>query len=630
MSLTTGQILQGRYHIISHLGKGGMGTVYQAQDMRLNRRLVAVKEFDPAQLPPNDRQIALQAFQQEAEILAGLNHPGLTAVYDYFLENNRSYLVMEFVNGETLQQAWERLGRRFAEAQVVTWTRELCDVLSYLHSQQPPVIFRDLKPGNIMVQPNGHLKLIDFGIARHFTPGKTSDTTKFGTPGYAAPEQYGHGQTDARSDIYALGVVTYQLLTGHDPTQTPFHLPPISQLAPQVSPPISQAVMQAVEIDPAKRPSTAPLFCQMLSVAGPGSAVKRTMGRWMGAAVLLVLGTSVLLRLFIVNLANGATTSAQANYDSTTSSFAGVVTETTTAAATIIATTTATETAVPPTITPESTVTLDAGTRRVINDDELRQVFVPAGEFFMGSDAGNTDEGPVHAVYLDTYWIDQMEVTNTQFAGFVAAAGYETTAESTGRGWIYDGGWRVVNGANWHHPQGPGSSIDNLANHPVVQVSWYDAQAYCVWYGRRLPTEAEWEKAARGADQRLYPWGNTFDGARLNFCDVNCSESWADIGVNDGYAITAPVGSYPAGASIYGALDMVGNAWEWVADWYGGDYYTSAPYENPIGPVNGQRKVLRGGSWQFSNMFTRTIDREVSIPGDYNDSIGFRCAQDGP
>jgi serine/threonine protein kinase len=264
MTLSTGQILQSRYYITSHIGKGGMGTVYQAQDTRLNNRLVAVKELDPAQLPSGDQQLALQAFQQESAILARLSHPGLTAVHDYFLENNKSYLVMEFVQGETLQQAWERMGRRFMEPQVVAWAQELCDVLGYLHSQQPPVIFRDLKPGNIMVQPNGRLKLIDFGIARHFTPGKTSDTVKFGTPGYAAPEQYGQGQTDARSDVYALGVVAHQLLTGHDPTQTPFHLPPIEQLAPQVSAPVGRAVTQALEMDPAKRPFTIQSFSTAL------------------------------------------------------------------------------------------------------------------------------------------------------------------------------------------------------------------------------------------------------------------------------------------------------------------------------------------------------------------------------
>ena len=126
MSLTAGQILQGRYHVLSHIGQGGMGAVYRAQDIRLGNRLVAIKEFDPSQLPPTDRQIALQAFQQEAAILSRISHPGLTAVHDYFLENNNFYLVMEFVEGETLQKAWEQIGRRFTEVQVVDWLQELC------------------------------------------------------------------------------------------------------------------------------------------------------------------------------------------------------------------------------------------------------------------------------------------------------------------------------------------------------------------------------------------------------------------------------------------------------------------------------------------------------------------------
>jgi serine/threonine protein kinase len=300
--LSTGQILQQRYHIVSHLGKGGMGTVYQAQDMRLNNRPVAVKELDPAQLPPASQQTALQAFQREAAILAGLSHPGLTTVYDYFLENNKFYLVMELVEGETMQQAWERMGRRFAETQVVLWAQELSEVLHYLHSQHPPVIFRDLKPDNIMVQPNGRLKLIDFGIARHFTPGKSNDTTTFGTPGYAAPEQYGRGQTDARSDLYALGIVTHQLLTGHDPTTTPFQLPPIEQTAPQISPSVKQIVMQALEIDPARRPSSAAAFSTALQAStlppdtiARNKSVQTIWNLGLVAALLLLLTSGVWL-----------------------------------------------------------------------------------------------------------------------------------------------------------------------------------------------------------------------------------------------------------------------------------------------------------------------------------------------
>jgi serine/threonine protein kinase len=297
MSLQTGQILQQRYHIVSHVGQGGMGAVYQAQDSRLGNRLVAVKEFDPAQpqLSAQDRQAALQAFQQEAAILSGLSHPGLTAVYDYFLENNKFYLVMEFVQGETLALAWRRAGQRFAEAQVVAWAEELCAVLGYLHGQQPPVIFRDLKPDNIIVQPNGRLKLIDFGIARHFTPGKTSDTTKFGTPGYAAPEQYGQGQTDARSDIYALGVVMHQLLTGYDPAGTPFNLPPLDQVAPHVSPAVRQTITQAIAMQPDERPSTVQAFSAALrpSTTTAAATVKNKLGlpvwAWGLLAVTLLL-----------------------------------------------------------------------------------------------------------------------------------------------------------------------------------------------------------------------------------------------------------------------------------------------------------------------------------------------------
>jgi serine/threonine protein kinase len=218
----------------------------------------------------------LQAFQQEAVILAGLNHPGLTAVHDYFVENGSFYLVMEFVQGETLQQAWERAGRRFNETQVVAWAQQLCEVLTYLHRQQPPIVFRDLKPANIMLQPDGRLKLIDFGIARQFDPSKTSDTVKFGTPGYAAPEQYGRGQTDARSDLYALGIVLHQLLSGCEPTITPFSLPDIGTFSTFVSPQVVHAIRQATQMDMARRPPTAQVFCAALQSGAPTIKIKTT------------------------------------------------------------------------------------------------------------------------------------------------------------------------------------------------------------------------------------------------------------------------------------------------------------------------------------------------------------------
>lgn len=254
--LSINAILQNRYRLVGLLGRGGMGSVYLAEDMHLGGRRVAVKEMNPVNLPSQDRSWALDAFRQEAHMLAQLSHPGLTAVMDYFPQNGLIYLVMEYVPGESLEKVWEKAGGRFPEAQVVTWAEQLCDVLAYLHTQQPAVIFRDLKPSNIMVQPDGRLKLIDFGIARYFKPGQTRDTVPLGTPGYAPPEQHGQGQADPRSDVYALGAVLHQLLTGHDPAHTPFHLPPLKSLNPGVSTRVSAAVTQALQLDPQQRPAT--------------------------------------------------------------------------------------------------------------------------------------------------------------------------------------------------------------------------------------------------------------------------------------------------------------------------------------------------------------------------------------
>ena len=247
-------VLQDRYVVMQKLGQGGMGAVYRAGDRRLSTVNWAVKEMSQSAISgPLERQQARDAFRHEAEMLAALNHPNLPRVTDHFEQDGKAYLVMEYVPGETLLSFLMREGLPQPQARVFEWARQLCDALDYLHTQRPPIIFRDLKPANIMLTPNGQVKLIDFGIARLFKPGQAKDTQAFGTIGYSAPEQYGKGQTDARSDVYSLGVLLHQLLTGYDPTNTPFRLPPASQVNLNLPQQLSDALSAATDSDPDRR-----------------------------------------------------------------------------------------------------------------------------------------------------------------------------------------------------------------------------------------------------------------------------------------------------------------------------------------------------------------------------------------
>nr|WP_238530526.1 serine/threonine-protein kinase [Oscillochloris trichoides] len=266
--------LQGRYELTKKLGQGGMGSVYLAADRRLSTVRWAVKEMsDAAITSPLERQQAGDAFRQEAELLARLSHPNLPRVTDHFEEDGKNYLVMEFVPGETLLDYCKRNPLPRPLNEVLGWAGQLCDVLSYLHNQRPPVIFRDLKPANIILTPDGTLKLIDFGIARLFKPGQNRDTQAYGTMGYSAPEQYGRGQTDARSDIYSMGVLLHQLLTGFDPAAAPFRLPPASQVNPSIPAGISAALERATNNDPEQRFGSVEELRQAL--IGSGQLVQR-------------------------------------------------------------------------------------------------------------------------------------------------------------------------------------------------------------------------------------------------------------------------------------------------------------------------------------------------------------------
>jgi len=654
-------LLQDKYRITRLLGRGGYGAVYYAEQLHLGNAPCAAKELlpDPNATPAQEQQAAAQ-FQFEANVLARLSDPALPKVTDSFKESGRYYLVMEYVEGETLEDFLARAGKPLPEAQVLAWAAQLCDALTYLHTRQPnPVIHRDIKPANIKITPDGKLKLIDFGIAKLMALGAgTATAARAVSPPYSPMEQYGTG-TDARSDIYALGVTLYQLLTNSLPPKGPDRmtraLTPPRQLNPGLSANTEAVILKAIAVMPAARfqstvemkralsaprvqttfpiqPPAPPPYTPPIPQTVPAGVVKRqntsvefllriigmfifailgwrigdefgSMGDALRYIILLalvgaalgflvtpwitirlyvwarraiplaivgaVIGVGVLFALgaFMLNFLR-APAPTPTLVPPTLSTRATSVPPVATPVVIVV-----TATPIPtPTFTPTPLVTPTprAGQTRILTDG-APMVFVPAGEFTMG-------ENPVHSVYLDAFWIDRFEVTNALYKNCVDAGKCSAPSDTSS----------ATRSSYYGNSQ--------YDNYPVIFVSWNDANTYCQWVGKRLPTEAEWEKAARGTDGRIFPWGNTFDKNLVN----------SDEGTKHD---TTAVGSYPSNASPYGALDMAGNVEEWVADWIGSG------------------RVVRGGSWTSVQNLVRASTRYGYTPDLRHDNVGFRCAQ---
>ena len=603
----------GKYEILAELGRGGFGTVYQARDLTLERT-VALKVLHP-QLAADLEFV--RHFQREAKSLASLEHPYILPVYEFNQADGLYYIAMRYLPGGSLADRLSSQGP-LPEGEVLAIARQLVAGLQYAHGQG--MTHCDIKPNNILFDGLGNVLISDFGLARAAQTKSSASSSMMsaaaGTPSYMPPEMWDEKAVTSAVDQYSLACVLSEALTGKklfDGETTPRimmkHFQPLVQ--PEGIPTGWRAVLaKALSREPGDRyPNLATMLADLESSKAQ-ITLKSTLPAtpWKGALkpILLGIGLFFLFAIFLLWWGNRArptppvtqpiptatTLPVNAPIDTPVIQPTDLPSESATNVPTLAppSAPTSLPTSTSTTI-PTSSPTPGYGETRVREKDGMLQIYVPAGTFTMGREMGETDEKPVHEVYLDGYWIDKFEVTQAQ---------YEQCS---------DAGACDYNNSNR-------SRQPSYADHPAVYVTWAQANAYCLWAGGRLPTEAEWEKAARGdKDTRSFPWGEGLDPAKANFVGVRGD--------------TAPVGSYPDGASPYGVLDMAGNVWEWVMDWYAADYYANSPESNPTGPSDGFYHVIRGGSWVFYTDYLRVFSRYRGDPDTAVTYFGFRCVTTG-
>jgi serine/threonine-protein kinase len=652
----------GRYELLAELGRGAMGVVYKARDPKIDR-WVALKVIGPVEGPDAaEVQQRRDRFQREARAAGRLSHPNIVTVHDVGEDQGRVFLVMEFIEGQTLDQIL-RTRRRLPLDEALTIGEQVALALDHAHRHA--IVHRDVKPANILLSRDGVVKVTDFGIARFSGTELTRTRHIPGTPSYMSPEQVAGLPVDGRSDIFALGTVLYELLSGErafpgetlhtvlyrivheDPT-------PLRRLNPAFSAGLEACLQKALAKDPADRHARAADVARDLrAAAGPAlrpadaaTAVTlkvpipppaRLRGHrrspwlpWLVAGGLAVAALVITLAVWLrpqdrsrapgpapppSRAAGEEAARAKAPGDETAHLKAAEEDARRRAEADRLAAErkrieeekarlarqqaaldaerkkaadeAARQKPAEPEARPSSAATIQRRGR-----DNAEMVYIPAGTFTMGDTHGDgeSDERPPHRITLQAFWLERTEVTNAQFAPFARRA----REAGIGRG----GEWQMEQGRDLH---------------PVVHVPWRVAVAYCRWAGKRLPTEAEWEYAARGTDGRTYPWGTAWEDNRARFSG------------NHGGQATSPVGSYPRGASPFGILDMAGNVWEWVSS-----LYKPYPYVATDGredPAMAGRHVVRGGSWFLNPWDLRSANRDFGEPGYRSAYIGFRCAQ---
>ncbi len=677
MPLNPDQVLQSRYAVQVLLHQGGMGAVYRAYDRALNCT-VAVKERTPdLNANPEALAQARQQFQREAMVLAGLSHPNLPRVTNYFSLAGNEYLVMDFVEGPSLEVLLAQQGVA-AEDRVTDWTGQLLDALAYIHSRQ--VIHRDIKPGNIILRPDGSIALVDFGLVKLIDPNDPRTLTALrgiGTAEYAPLEQYGanFGHTDARSDIYSLGATLYHLLTGRAPLPVHERLANARSFAapralnPDISTHAEAVVLKAMEIYPQSRFQSAAEMKQALVPPAPPRAISPEMagrvgrsldvvapmpytlpprapdvnkrrgppawlvaGLGLGIIAFILLASVVALALYLSGRAASPPASiialttatrlarptvsqgpaAQVEYPTAPPVLATALPATPSIRAPV-----ATSSSVQPSATGVASAVPAVRTIAAPAPSPLSSplapadsaISIPAGDFWMGKVDADTmtaaDENPGHLVFVSAFWIDKYEVSNGQYFKCVEA-----------------GKCQVPAGAFSPQSQNEAYGKPGMEEFPVVTVSQYMASDYCKWVGKRLPTEAEWEKAARGNTQWVFPWGNQWDGYRAN---AGKNETGPEV-----------ITSYPNGCSPYGVCNVVGNVAEWIADNYGSTWYFDSTTKNLVrDPVFWSQSPapqfnVRGGSFRSPTADAR-VSKRSSAKGENNQmhDVGFRCVKDG-
>ncbi|HID62117.1 MAG TPA: hypothetical protein EYP49_05175 [Anaerolineae bacterium] len=645
----------GKYKILKEIGRGGFAVVYKALDTTLNRT-VALKVLTAP--PPGDPTF-LERFWREAQTAANLKHPNIVAIYEVAEFEGRYCLAMEFLPGRTLAQVLQEEGA-LPPKQVAEITQQLTSALDYAHARG--FVHRDIKPSNVIVDDQGHVTLTDFGTVKPAEGTRlTAPWMSIGTPEYMSPEQISGLVVEPASDIYSLGIVCYEMLSGQVPFSgaTPHVLhahiydppPPLTELVAQIPEVVAEVIHHALAKKPEMRFANAGEMARALTAAveaaaelAPEAAAARKQDRatvplskkltphptritGFPRRVVDIEAREEAIRRAVAAERERKTPAAvekptplpgvRKGLPRWAIAIGGLLLVVGLLGVGVIVyrprMIPLKPTPVTPSVLPTQGPVAEATT--VWEKDSAVMVHVPAGDFFMGSrdsDDANADgdEKPMHPVYLDEFWIDKYEVTNEQFARFLNEEGNQ---EEDGVSWV-----NVEDeNSNIIHEDGQYRPRSGYEDHPVTYVSWYGAQSYCQWAGKRLPTEAEWEKAARGTDGRIWPWGNDWDEDKVNSRDA-------------GPGHTTAMGSYPDGASPYGCMDMAGNAWEWVADRYQEDYYQAAPNRNPQGPSQGVSRVVRGGSWALPQRLTRCAGRFEFIPWVRRDDLGFRCASSSP